>query len=85
MITAATQRMPRSDAASAGAEVAIARRAFTQVWRGACLCAVVFGSTVAASALSYAEPFAPRPRATTLRPRQAPTPVWRFSSVRSPQ
>lgn len=36
-----------------GAEAAIARRAFRQVWIGAAAWAVVFGDTVAASALTY--------------------------------
>jgi len=57
MITVATESLPQADAALAGVEVAIARRAFMQVWRGACICAVVFGGTVASSALSYAATF----------------------------
>ena len=39
------------------AEVAIARRAFTQVRIGAVVCAVAFGGTAASSALSYATTF----------------------------
>jgi ABC-2 type transport system permease protein len=39
------------------AEAAIARRAFRQLWLGASLCAIAFGGSAAASALSYASTF----------------------------
>src|ERR1700680_3706974 len=38
-------------------ESAIARRAFTQLWVGAVAWAVIFGGTVASSALSYVSSF----------------------------
>ncbi len=40
-----------------GADVAIARRAFKQVWMSATVWAVVFGGTVASSALTYVSSF----------------------------
>lgn len=43
--------------ARTGAEPAIARRAFRQVWIGATVCAVAFGATVAATAISYVASF----------------------------
>jgi ABC-2 type transport system permease protein len=38
-------------------DVAIARRAFRQVWIGATLCAIAFGATSASSAISYVSSF----------------------------
>ena len=52
--------MPRTDEARAGAEVAIARRAFRQIVARRDVCALVFGGTVAASALSYVATFPDR-------------------------
>jgi ABC-2 type transport system permease protein len=40
-----------------GVDVAIARRAFKQVWIGATVCAIAFGATAASSALSYVSSF----------------------------
>jgi len=40
-----------------GADAAVARRAFRQVWRGAAVWGLVFGGTAAASALSYVSSF----------------------------
>jgi len=48
--TAPTERPARVDAA-------IARRAFHQLWIGATVCGVVFGATIASSAITYAATF----------------------------
>ena len=42
---------------SMSADVAVARRAFRQIWIGATVWALVFGGTIAASALSYVNSF----------------------------
>ena len=44
-------------AKSMSADVAVARRAFRQIWIGATVWALVFGGTIAASALSYVNSF----------------------------
>ena len=48
---------PPVGAGRGGADVAIGRRAFRQVWRGATAWGVVFGGTAAASAVSYVASF----------------------------
>lgn len=55
-VVATPTRSPSQERRS-GAEPAIARRAFQQVWIGATTWAVVFGGTVAASALTYVSSF----------------------------
>lgn len=53
---------PAADEGRRRADIAIARRAFRQVWRGAAVWAVVFGATAASSALTYVTSF-PTPEA----------------------
>ena len=47
----------RREAVVGGADLAVAKRAFEQVWIGATVCAVAFGATAASSALSYVSSF----------------------------
>jgi ABC-2 type transport system permease protein len=49
--------MSRSTPLRGGVDLAVARRAFKQVWIGATVCAVAFGVTIASSALSYVSSF----------------------------
>ncbi|MBK9179771.1 MAG: hypothetical protein IPM45_09415 [Acidimicrobiales bacterium] len=51
--TAATGRVPVRGPRRLGPDLAIAGRAFKQVWIGATVCAVAFGGSAAASALAY--------------------------------
>ena len=47
----------RRSVSSVGVDVAIATRAFKQVWVGATICALAFGATTASSALTYVSSF----------------------------
>ena len=56
-VTVTAPSPSRRETRRAFAEPAIARQAFRRIWIGAAVCAVVFGATVAASALSYVSSF----------------------------
>lgn len=59
LVTAGPWR-ERSRQGSSGADLAVTRRAFKQVWVGAVVWALVFGGTAATSALSYVSSFPDR-------------------------
>jgi ABC-2 type transport system permease protein len=56
-VAVATPTRSRREEGRGSTEVAIARRAFKQVWIGATVCALVFGGMVASTALSYVSSF----------------------------
>ncbi|MGZ4729175.1 MAG: hypothetical protein ACXWB2_15775, partial [Acidimicrobiales bacterium] len=54
---APTADVPRPEGSGLGTEIVIARRTFRQVWIGATMWAVIFGISVASTAVNYATTF----------------------------